>query len=430
MNKYVINGGKPLSGRVDISGAKNAAVAILPAALLVEGICRIDNIPNISDVNLWLSILQYMGARIKRLGDTEVEIDSTDIRRVAPPYDLMRKMRASYYLVGAMLGRFGWAEAGMPGGCDFGERPIDQHIKGFRALGAKVEVRNGAIHAVTENGIRSGHVFFDKRTVGATINVMIAAACAPGQTVIENANKEPHIVDVANFLNSMGADIRGAGTDLIKIRGRKLHGGSYSIIPDQIEAGTFIAAVAATGGDVIINNIIPKHLECITTKFAEIGVDISEGDEYIRVSRPADRKLRPTHVTALPYPGYPTDMQPQIASCLCLANGTSFLTDGVYENRFRYVDELRRMGADITVDGKTAVIRSVKELTGAPISACDLRAGVAMIIAGLSAKGRTEIDGIEHIERGYQDIVSKFRSIGADISIVEYPDGNEVSAVV
>ncbi|MBR6772400.1 MAG: UDP-N-acetylglucosamine 1-carboxyvinyltransferase [Clostridia bacterium] len=429
MNKYIINGGNPLKGRVDISGAKNAAVAILPAALLVDGVCRIDNVPNISDVNLWLSILQHMGAVVRRLGDYEVEIDSRNIRRIAPPCELMRKMRASYYLVGAMLGRFGWAEAGMPGGCDFGERPIDQHIKGFKALGADVSVKNGSIIATTEDGIRSGHVFFDKRTVGATINVMIAAACAPGQTIIENANKEPHIVDVANFLNSMGADVRGAGTDLIKIRGRKLHGGSYSIIPDQIEAGTFIAAVAAAGGDVIINNIIPKHLECITTKFAEIGVDISEGDEYIRVCRPPERPLRATHVTALPYPGYPTDMQPQIASCLCLAKGTSLLTDEVYENRFRYVDELRRMGADITVEGKTAVIKCVSELTGAKISACDLRAGVAMIIAGLSAKGQTEIDNISHIERGYQDIVKKFRSIGADISKVEVSDNDENTAI-
>ena len=430
MNKYIINGGNPLKGRVDISGAKNAAVAILPAALLVDGVCRIDNVPNISDVNLWLSILQHMGAVVRRLGDYEVEIDSRNILRIAPPCELMRKMRASYYLVGAMLGRFGWAEAGMPGGCDFGERPIDQHIKGFKALGADVSVKNGSIIATTEDGIRSGHVYFDKRTVGATINVMIAAACAPGQTIIENANKEPHIVDVANFLNSMGADIRGAGTDLIKIRGRKLHGGSYSIIPDQIEAGTFIAAVAAAGGDVIINNIIPKHLECITTKFAEIGVDISEGDEYIRVSRPPEKSLRATHVTALPYPGYPTDMQPQIASCLCLAKGTSLLTDEVYENRFRYVDELRRMGADISVEGKTAVIKCVSELTGAKISACDLRAGVAMIIAGLSAKGTTEIDNISHIERGYQDIVAKFRSIGADISKVEVPDVDETTAIV
>lgn len=429
MNKYIINGGNPLNGRVDISGAKNAAVAILPAALLVHGVCRIDNVPNISDVNLWLSILQHMGAVVRRLGDYEVEIDSTNIQKIAPPCELMRKMRASYYLVGAMLGRFGWAEAGLPGGCDFGERPIDQHIKGFRALGAEVSVKNGSIIATTEDGIRSGHVYFDKRTVGATINVMIAAACAPGQTVIENANKEPHIVDVANFLNSMGADIRGAGTDLIKIRGRKLHGGNYSIIPDQIEAGTFIAAVAATGGDVIINNIIPKHLECITTKFAELGVDFSEGDEYIRVTRPLDRKLRATHVTALPYPGYPTDMQPQIASCLCIAEGTSILTDGVYDNRFRYVDELRRMGADITVDGKTAIIRCVNELTGANISACDLRAGVAMIIAGLCARGRTEIDNISHIERGYQDIVEKFRRIGADITKVEIPDDTDAAEV-
>jgi UDP-N-acetylglucosamine 1-carboxyvinyltransferase len=342
---------------------------------------------------------------------------------VEPPYEMMRKMRASYYLVGAMLGRTGWARVGMPGGCDFGDRPIDQHIKGFEAMGAKVDVKNGVIHASAENGIKSGHIYFDRKTVGATINIMIAAARAPGMSVIENASKEPHIVDTANFLNSMGADIRGAGTDVIKVRGvPKLHGGTYSIIPDQIEAGTFIAAAAAAGGDITINNIIPKHLECITTKFAEMGVDIEEGDEYLRVKRFGE--LYRTNINALPYPGFPTDMQPQIVSVLCRATGTSIIIDGVYDNRFRYVDELRRMGAKIQVDGKVAVIDSVDELTGAPVCACDLRAGVALIIAGLSAKGRTEIDGVVHIERGYEDIVSKLKSLGADID-VKYADDLE-----
>ncbi len=421
MTKYVINGGKPLYGSVNIAGMKNAAVAIIPATVLVEGVCRIENVPKISDVTIWLNILESIGAKIRLINDSTIEIDTTVLRTVEPPYELMRKMRASYYLVGAMLGRMGWARVGMPGGCDFGGRPIDQHIKGFEAMGAKVDVKNGVIHAVTENGIKSGHIYFDVKTVGATINTMIAAVRAPGMTIIENAAKEPHIVDTANFLNSMGADIRGAGTDVIKVRGvPKLHGGTYSIIPDQIEAGTFIAAVAAAGGEITINNIIPKHLECITTKFQEMGVDIEEGDDFLHVRRTGE--LIKTNINALPYPGFPTDMQPQVVSVLCRANGTSVIIDGVFDNRFRYVDELRRMGAKIQVDGKLAVVDPVDELTGAPVCACDLRAGVALIIAGLSAKGRTEIDGVVHIERGYEDIVSKLRSLGADISVMYTSD--------
>lgn len=417
MKKYVINGGKPLYGNINIAGAKNAAVAIIPATILVEGVCRIENIPKISDVTIWLDILSSIGAGIRLLNESTIEIDTSHIREVEPPYELMRKMRASYYLVGAMLGRAGWARAGMPGGCDFGDRPIDQHVKGFEAMGANVEVKNGVIHATAENGIKSGHIFFDIKTVGATINTMIAAVRAPGLTIIENAAKEPHIVDVANFLNSMGADIRGAGTDVIKVRGvPKLRGGTYSIIPDQIEAGTFLAAVAAAGGDITISNIIPKHLECITTKFTEMGVEIEEGDEHIRARRSGE--LNRTNINALPYPGFPTDMQPQTVSVLCCANGTSVVVDGVFENRFRYVDELRRMGAKIQVDGKVAVVNSVPELTGAPVCACDLRAGVALIIAGLSAKGTTIIDGVDHVERGYEDIVTKLRNLGADIDIM------------
>lgn len=417
MKKYVINGGKPLYGTVNIAGMKNAAVGILPATILVEGVCRIENVPKISDVALWIDILCSMGARVTYLSDSTLEIDTSPLRCEEPPYEMMRRMRASYYLVGAMLGRYGWARAGMPGGCDFGGRPIDRHIKGFEALGARVRVENGIICATTDDGIKSGNIYFDDNSVGATINVMLASVRAPGLTVIENASKEPHVVDVANFLNSMGAVIRGAGTDVIKVRGvPRLHGGVYSIIPDQIEAGTFVAAVAAAGGEIVINNIIPKHLECITTKFEEMGVTIFEGDDYLRVSRTG--RLRRTNIRAIPYPGFPTDMQPQAVAVLCLADGTSVVTEGVYDNRFRYVDELARMGAKIQVDGRTAIITPVAELTGAPVCACDLRAGVALVISALAARGKTEIDGILHIERGYEDIVSKLRRIGADIRIV------------
>ena len=422
MTKYVIHGGKPLFGEIDISGAKNAAVAIIPAALLVDGVCRIENIPQISDVTLILNILQELGADVRTVNRTTVDIDCSHIRNSRVPDELARKIRASYYLIGALLGRFGSAEVPPPGGDDFGGRPIDQHIKGFVAMGADVDVRGGFIHAKAKSGRMLGtQIYLDIVSVGATMNIMLAAVLADGMTVIENAAKEPHVVDLANFLNSMGADIMGAGTDVIKIRGvERLSGGVYSIIPDQIEAGTYMAAVAAAGGEVLIKNVIPKHLECITAKLLEMGVDVDERDDAVLVRRTG--RLTRTNVKTLPYPGFPTDMQPQIAAVLCLAEGTSVLTEGVWDNRYRYVDEFRRMGAQIQVDGKIAVIEGVESLTGAKIQACDLRAGAAMVIAGLAAQGTTEISCIHHIERGYEDIVRKLSGVGADIRVVVTPD--------
>ncbi len=430
MTKYVITGGHPLHGSIDISGAKNAAVAIIPAALLVDGVCRIENVPQISDVTLILNILQDLGAEVRTVNRTTVDIDCSHVRNQTVLYDLARKIRASYYLLGALLARFGSAQVPPPGGCDLGGRPIDQHIKGFSAMGADVDVRGGYIHAVAPGGrLKGGHVYLDIVSVGATMNIMIAAALAQGMTVIENAAKEPHIVDLANFLNSMGADIRGAGTDVIKIRGvDRLGGGTYSIIPDQIEAGTYMAAVAAAGGEVRICNVIPKHLECITAKLQEMGVTIIEEDDALLVRR--DGPLLRANVKTMPYPGFPTDMQPQIAACLCLAQGTSVLTEGIWDNRYRYVDEFRRLGAHIQVDGKVAVIEGVKQLTGAPVRACDLRAGAAMVIAGLAAHGVTEIDSIYHIERGYEDIVRKLTGVGADIKVVVTPDAAEAQPSV
>ena len=423
MTKYQIKGGNRLHGEIEISGAKNAAVAILPAALMVDGVCRIENIPQISDVTLILQILQELGAQVKTVNRTTVEVDCSHIRNRKVPMEQGSKIRASYYLVGALLGRFGWAEVPMPGGCDLGGRPIDQHIKGFAAMGAQVDVRNGYIDAKVSQGSRltGGQVYLDIVSVGATMNIMLGAALADGMTVIENAAKEPHIVDLANFLNSMGADIRGAGTDVIKIRGvERLHSGSYSIIPDQIEAGTYMAAVAAAGGEVLIKNVIPKHLDCITAKLLEMGVDVEEQDEAVLVRRSGP--LTRANIKTMPYPGFPTDMQSQIGAVLCTAQGTSIITEGVWDNRYRYVDELRRMGACIQVDGKVAVIEGVDHLTGAPVHACDLRAGAAMVIAGLAAQGVTEIDAIHHIERGYENLVEKLSAVGADIRVVETPD--------
>ena len=422
MTKYVIHGGKPLFGEIDISGAKNAAVAIIPAALLVDGSCRIENIPQISDVTLILNILQELGADVRTVNRTTVDVDCSHIRNAKVPEELARKIRASYYLIGALLGRFGSAEVPPPGGCDFGGRPIDQHIKGFVAMGAEVDVRGGFIHARAEKGRMQGtHVYLDIVSVGATMNIMLAAVLAEGMTVIENAAKEPHIVDLANFLNSMGADIMGAGTDVIKVRGvQKLTGGTYSIIPDQIEAGTYMAAVAAAGGEVLIKNVIPKHLECITAKLEEMGVEVEEHDDSVRVRRTG--RLSRANIKTLPYPGFPTDMQPQITVVLCLAEGTSVVTEGVWDNRYRYVDEIRRMGAHIQVDGKIAVIEGVDKLTGAAVQACDLRAGAAMVIAGLAAQGTTEVDCVHYIERGYEDIVRKLSGIGADIRVVVMPE--------
>jgi UDP-N-acetylglucosamine 1-carboxyvinyltransferase len=422
LDKYIVRGGNRLYGEIEISGAKNAAVAIIPAALMVDGICRIENVPHISDTEMLLSILTHMGAKVHHLGKTTVEIDS---RRVYPsdaPYDLMRKIRASYYLIGAMLGRFGEAKTTMPGGCNFGVRPIDQHIKGMEAMGADVEVAGGFVYVGTPTGrLHGASIYLDKVSVGATMNIMIASVMAMGRTVVENAAKEPHIVDLANFLNSMGADVRGAGTDTIKVNGvSRLHGGSYSIIPDQIEAGTYMAAVAATGGELTIKNVIPKHLECISAKLREMGVTVEEGDDYVTVRRRG--ALRRCNVKTLPYPGFPTDMQPQISAALCFAEGTSIVTEGVWDNRYKYVNELRKMGAQIQVDGKTAVIEGVKSLTAAPVLACDLRAGAAMVIAGLCADGVTEIEDVQYIERGYEDFVKKLRSLGAEIICEAVPD--------
>ena len=430
LTKYIVQGGKPLFGEVEISGAKNAAVAIIPAALLVDGTCRIENIPQISDVTLCLKILEQLGASIRSINRHTVEINCSHIRSTRTSYDLARKIRASYYLIGALLGRFGQAEVAMPGGCNFGVRPIDQHVKGFTTLGAKVVVEGGFIHASTETGhLKGAHVYLDVVSVGATMNIMMAAVMAQGDTVIENAAKEPHIVDLANFLNSMGANIMGAGTDVIKIRGvKQLRGGAYSIIPDQIEAGTYMAAVAAAGGDVLIQNVIPKHLDCITAKLVEMGVDVEELDDAVRVRRSGP--ISRTNVKTMPYPGFPTDMQPQIAAVLCLATGTSVLTEGVWDSRYRYVDEFRRMGAHIQVDGKVAVIEGVPGLTGAPVHACDLRAGAAMVIAGLAAQGITEVDGIYHIERGYEDLVGKLAGVGAEIQVVTVPDEESQSQAV
>ena len=419
----MIRGGRRLFGEVTVSGAKNAAVAIIPAALLVDGVCRIENIPQISDVTLFFSILEELGAKVRVLNRHAIEIDCHAIHSTRPSYDLARRIRASYYLLGALLGRFGQATVAMPGGCNFGVRPIDQHIKGFTTMGAEVSVEGGFIHTAAKNGRLTGApVYLDVVSVGATMNIMMAAALADGVTTIENAAKEPHIVDLANFLNSMGADIKGAGTDSIKIRGvERLTGGSYCIIPDQIEAGTYMAAVAATGGELLLKNVIPKHMDCISAKLMEMGVTVEEEDDTLLVRRTGP--LLKANVKTLPYPGFPTDMQPQITAVLALAEGTSLVTEGVYgANRFKYVDELKRLGAHIQVDGKVAVVEGVHQLVGAPIQACDLRAGAALVIAGLAAQGTTELSHVQYIERGYEDLVGKLRAVGADISLLDDPD--------
>ncbi len=413
MDKFVITGGRPLRGEVTISGAKNAAVAIIPAAILSDGVCRIENIPNISDVSMISRILSELGAQIRLVNKNTIEIDPKHIHTAVVPYEMARRMRASYYLIGALLGRFLHARVSLPGGCNFGVRPIDQHLKGFAALGATWSLDQGMVDVKVDKLVGS-QIYLDVVSVGATINIMLAAVKAKGLTVIENAAREPHIVDLANFLNSMGADIRGAGTDVIKIRGvDRLSGTTYSIIPDQIEAGTYMAAAAATGGDVLVKNVIPKHLESITAKLLEMDVDVQEYDDSVRVSRSGP--LNRCNIKTMPHPGFPTDMQPQFAVLLALARGTSIITEGVWDNRFRYVDELRRMGANIQVDGKVAVFEGVEALQGAPIKATDLRAGAAMIIAALAAQGVTEIEEICHIERGYENIEEKLQSLGADI---------------
>lgn len=422
MTKYIVQGGTPLFGEVHISGAKNAAVAILPAALLVDGVCRIENIPQISDVTVLLKILEQLGAKVRMLNRSDVELDCRHIATTRASQELAHKLRASYYLIGALLGRFGTAEVSMPGGCNFGgTRPIDQHVKGFAAMGAMVH-EGDYICATAEGGrMKGANIYLDVVSVGATMNIMMAAALADGTTVIENAAKEPHIVDLANFLNSMGADVKGAGTDTIRIAGvDKLHGGTYAIIPDQIEAGTYMAAVAATGGQIRVRGIIPKHMDCITAKLQEMGVEVEEQDDDLIVRRSG--ALRHTNVKTLPYPGFPTDMQPQITTVLALAGGTSTVTEGVWDSRYRYVGELTRMGAQIRVEGRTAIVEGVDHLTPANIQAYDLRAGAAMLIAALAADGVSEITNVQYIERGYEDIISKLRALGAKIECVEELD--------
>lgn len=406
-------------GEVSVSGAKNAAVAILPATILAAGPCIIENLPDISDVAASVQILREMGASVKMLCKNTLEIDTTHVRFTTVPNEMSRQMRASYYFLGALLGRFRTASVAMPGGCDLGLRPIDQHLKAFTALGAEDSVEYGMI-SVNAKRLIGAHIFFDTVSVGATINAMLTAALAEGLTVLENVAKEPHIVDVANFLNTMGADIRGAGTDVIKIRGvEKMHGCNYSIIPDQIEAGSYMVAAMITGGNVLIKNIIPKHMEPITAKLERAGATIEEFDDAIRICRTGD--IEPLNVKTMPHPGFPTDMQPLMTVLLSVAKGTSIITEGIWENRFRYVDELIRMGANIQVDGRVAVIEGVQELFSAPVRATDLRAGAALVVAALCVNGISEVDEIEHIERGYENIVEKLRSLGADIKRVQIP---------
>ena len=412
MEQYVIKGGNPLVGEVEIGGAKNAALAILAAAIMTDETVTIENLPNVRDINVLLNAIEGIGARVERINKHKVKINGAFINDLSVDYEFIKKIRASYYLLGALLGKYKKAEVALPGGCDIGSRPIDLHIKGFRALGAEVDIQHGLIsaHADALNGT---HIYLDKVSVGATINIMMAASMAEGKTIIENAAKEPHVVDVANFLNSMGANIRGAGTDVIRIVGvEKLHKTEYSIIPDQIEAGTFMFAAAATKGDVTVKNVIPKHLESIV----EIGCEVEEFDDAVRVV--SSKPLRHTQVTTLAYPGFPTDMQPQMAVVLGIAQGTSTVTESIFENRFKYVDELTRMGADIKVESNIAIINGVKNYTGARVSAPDLRAGAALVIAGLSAEGITTVDDIYFIERGYEDFDKKLQSLGAQIEKV------------
>ena len=420
MARYEIHGGNPLNGTVTISGAKNAAVAILPAALLVNGKCRIENVPNISDVRIILNILSRMGAEITNPEPHVVEIDCSEIQSTEPDPILVRKMRASYYLMGALLGRFGKAHVALPGGCNFASRPIDQHIKGFWLLGAEVDETDEYVGLEpSENGLHGSRISLDMASVGATVNIMLAATLIPGQTVIENAAKEPHIVDLANFLNTMGARISGAGTDTIKIRGvNSLKGGTYAIIPDQIEAGTYMAAVTATGGNILVQNVIPKHMECITSKLQEMGARVINYDDAIRVI--SNGKLRPSTVKTRPYPGFPTDMQAQVCVCMTLAGGVSRLTESVYETRFfGYCTELESMGANIRINGKTAMVTGVDHLYGSTVCAHDLRAGAALVIAGLAAEGTTYVEHIHFVERGYEKLVEKLTGLGANIRRVE-----------
>ncbi len=413
MDKLIINGGKPLKGEVAISGAKNAVVAIIPAVLLVQGKCLIENVPDISDVDSILKMIKYLGADVKKVDCNTVEIDCTNLKTYIADKELAMKMRASYYLMGALIGRFRKAVVPPPGGCNFGVRPIDQHIKGFESLGCATDCAEGEVR-IDAKKLRGGHVFFDVVSVGATINVMLAAVLAPGKTIMENVAKEPHVVDLANFLNSMGANIKGAGTDVIKIEGvERLIGGTYSIIPDQIEAGTYMSAIIATRGDAIVKNVIPKHLDAITAKFIEMGATVEEFDDSIRVA--AESPLRQINVKTLPYPGFPTDLQPQIVALLSTVDGQSVVSEGVWDSRFQYVAELEKLGADIMVEGKRAIINGGSPLIGANVAATDLRAGASMIIAALAAEGSTVISELRHIDRGYEHIVDKLKALGADI---------------
>lgn len=417
LEKFVIHGQIPLNGEVSISGAKNAAVAIIPAAILVQGKCRIENSPDIKDVQLLMDILKQMGASIEANTATDITIDARNIHSFCASYDMVKTMRASYYLLGALLGRFKKAEVAFPGGCDFGFRPIDQHIKGFEALGAKVEIDHGIIKLHAQKLV-GNKIYLDVVSVGATINIMLAASLAEGVTIIENPAKEPHVVDVANFLNAMGANIKGAGTDIIKIVGvEKLSGGGvHTIIPDQIEAGTFMIAAAATKGDVTIKNVIPKHMESLSSKLIEMNVEVEEGEDWIRIV--GKNSLTKANIKTLPYPGFPTDMHPPVSVLLCLAQGTSTITESVWDSRFQYVEELKRMGANIRVEGRISVIEGTEMLSGAPVKASDLRAGAALVIAGLAASGYTEIYNLKYIDRGYEAFEKKLRTLGADIERV------------
>ena len=417
MEQYAIKGGNPLVGEVEIGGAKNAALAILAASVMTDETVLIENMPDVRDTNVLLQAMESIGVIIERVDRHTVKINGAHINGLVIDGDYIKRIRAGYYLLGALLGKYKKAEVAFPGGCNIGSRPIDQHIKGFKALGANVDIAHGLIKAEAEH-LRGGHIYMDVVTVGATMNVMMAAVMAEGQTIIENAAKEPHVVDLANFLNSMGANIRGAGTDVIRIKGvQKLHGTEYTIIPDQIEAGTFMFAAAVTRGDVTVKNVIPKHLESISAKLIEIGCEVEESDDAVRVV--ASKRLNHTQVKTLPYPGFPTDMQPQIAVALGLSSGTSIVTESIFENRFKYVDELTRMGASIKVESNTAIIDGVNRYTGASITAPDLRAGAALVIAGLAAEGITTIDEIRYIERGYEDFPQKLRTLGAQIEVVD-----------
>lgn len=417
MEQYVIKGGNPLYGEVEIGGAKNAALAILAAAIMTDETVTIDNLPNVRDINVLLQAIEEIGAHVERVDIHKVKINGSFIRGVNVDNEFIRRIRASYYLIGALLGKYKHAEVALPGGCDIGSRPIDLHMKGFHSMGADIDIAHGLVIARAKE-LKGTHIYMDKVSVGATINIMMAAAMADGKTVIENAAKEPHVVDVANFLNSMGANIRGAGTDVIRIVGvEKLHATEYSVIPDQIEAGTFMFAVAAAGGNVLVKNVIPKHLEATTAKLLEVGCQVEEFDDSVRVI--SDGHLKHTQVTTLPYPGFPTDMQPQMAVLLGIAEGTSTVTESIFENRFKYVDELTRMGADIKVESNIAIISGVKRYTGARVNAPDLRAGAALVIAGLAAEGITVVDDIYYIQRGYEALEEKLTKIGAKIARVE-----------